>query len=293
MPIYRDYDQAALEVQYDARGTVGDIGPFLRRYAEGSAAARAALPCALDVAYGPHGDETLDIFPASVPNAPVFVFVHGGYWRLLSKDDSSFMAPAFTRAGATVVALNYSLAPAATLDRIVEQNRRALAWVHRHIGAYGGDPLRIHVCGSSAGGHLVGMLLAGGWQAAHGVPPDVVRGAVALSGLFDLEPIVHTQVNGWMKLTPEDARRNSPMAHLPHTGCPLIVSYGESETAEFMRQSDNYLRAWQARGFAGAHVPMPGSNHFDIILHLNDPASPLTQAVFQQMGLTPDTTEIP
>lgn len=293
MPIYRDYDQTALEVQYDARGTVGDIGPILRRYAEGSAAARATLPCTCDVAYGAHDEETLDFFPASVPNAPVFVFVHGGYWRLLSKDDSSFMAPAFTRAGANVVAINYSLAPAATLDRIVDQTRRALAWVYRHIGEYGGDPRRIHVCGSSAGGHLVGMLLAGGWHADYGVPPDVVRGAIPLSGLFDLEPIVHTQVNGWMKLTPEDARRNSPIAHLPHIGCPLIVSYGESETAEFMRQSDDYLSAWQACGFAGAHVPMPGSNHFDIILHLNDPASPLTQAVFQQMGLTPDTTEIP
>lgn len=283
--ICRGYGQAELDEQYDARGTVPDIHPILRQYADGSAAARAALPCVLDVAYGAHADETLDIFPAPAPGAPVFVFVHGGYWRLLSKDDSSFMAPAFTRAGATVVAVNYSLAPAVTLDHIVDQNRRALAWVHRHIDKHRGDPRRIHVCGSSAGGHLVGMLLAGGWHAEYGVPESVVGSAASLSGLFDLEPIVHTHVNGWMHLSPEDALRNSPVAHLPRTACPLIVSYGENETAEFKRQSDGYLRAWRARGFAGTHVPMPGTNHFDIVLQLNDAASPLTQAVFRQMGL--------
>lgn len=289
MPMYRHYDRAALDQQYDARATVADIEPTLRRYAEGSAAARATLPCVLDVAYGPRADETLDIFPAASaaagPDAPVFVFVHGGYWRLLSKDDSAFMAPTFTRAGATVVAINYTLAPAATLDRIVDQCRRALAWTHRHISAHGGDPRRIHVCGSSAGGHLVGMLLAGGWHTDYGVPDDVVRGATVLSGLFELEPLVHTKVNGWMHMTPQDAQRNSPVSHLPRIGCPLIVSYGQNETDEFVRQSSEYLGAWWARGFPGAYVPMPGTNHFDIILHLNEAASPLTQAVLRQMGL--------
>jgi arylformamidase len=285
MPLYRDYDQATLDVQYNARGTVPDIMPILRAYAAQSAAARATLPCVLDVRFGEHADETLDIFPAAQPDAPVFVFIHGGYWRLLSKDDSSFMAPAFTRAGATVVAVNYSLAPAASLDLIVAQNRRALAWVYRHIASHHGDPRRIHVCGSSAGGHLVGMLLAEGWHDEYGVPADVVCGAAPLSGLFELAPLVHTHVNEWMRLSAEDASRNSPALHLPRQGCPLVVSYGESESAEFKRQSDAYLDAWRARGFDGRYVPMPGTNHFDIILHLNDPASPLTQAIFAQMGL--------
>lgn len=285
MALYRDFEQAELDVQYDARGTVPDIAPVLRAYATKSAAARAVLPGVLDVPYGEHADETLDIFPAATPDAPVFFFVHGGYWRLLSKDDSSFMAPAMTAAGATVVSINYSLAPAVTLDRIVEQTRRALAWVYQHIAQHHGDPSRIHVCGSSAGGHLVGMLLADGWHANHGVPEDVIRGAAPLSGLFDLEPIVHTHVNGWMHLSPADALRNSPVAHLPRIGCPLLVSYGETETAEFKRQSDDYLQAWRSRGFAGDYVSMPDTNHFDIIMHLNNPASPLTQAIFRQMGL--------
>ncbi|VVD87892.1 esterase [Pandoraea cepalis] len=290
MKRYRNFDEAELDVQYNARATTPNVLDILTQYATESAHARATTPCVLDVAYGDHPDETLDIFPSPVPDAPVFFFVHGGYWRALGKDDSSNMAPAFTRAGATVVTINYSLAPGASLDTIVDQTRRALAWVYRHIGEHHGDARRIHVCGSSAGGHLVGMLLAQGWHADYGVPHDVVAGAAPLSGLFDLTPIPFTHINDWMKLSADDAHRNSPHFHLPAHGCPIVVSYGESETAEFKRQSEDYLAAWRARGFAGDYVPMPGTNHFDIVLTLNDTASPLTQAIFRLMGLPREAT---
>ncbi|WP_028355068.1 alpha/beta hydrolase [Bordetella petrii] len=287
--LYRQYDRAALDVQYNARATVPDIQPILAQYTAQSRAARETLPCVADVAYGDHPDELLDIFPAAPrAGAPVFVFIHGGYWRLLSKDDSCNMAPAFTRAGAVVVTVNYSLAPAVTLDRIVDQNRRALAWVYRHIARHGGDPRRIHVCGSSAGGHLVGMLLAGGWHARYGVPADVVAGAAPLSGLFDLRPLVHTHVNEWMRMSPADAERNSPALLPPGAACPLLASYGATETDEFKRQTDDYLQAWRARGLPARYVSMPDTNHYDIVLTLNDPASPLTRAIFAQMGLAAD-----
>ena len=285
MKRYRNFDTAELDVQYNARATTPNVLDILALYAEESAKARAALPCELDVAFGDHPDETLDIFPAERPGAPVFVFIHGGYWRALNKSDSSSMAPAITKAGATVVAVNYSLAPGASLDTIVDQCRRALAWVHRNIGRHNGDARRIHVCGSSAGGHLVGMMVADGWHAQYGVPENVVAGAIPLSGLFDLAPIPLTHINAWMKLSDADAERNSPMTHLPSRGCPMIVSYGETETAEFKRQTDDYLAAWRARGFPGEYVPMPGTNHFDIVLTLNDAESPLTRAIFRQMGL--------
>ncbi|MBO1112068.1 alpha/beta hydrolase [Bordetella petrii] len=289
--LYRQYDRAALDVQYNARATVPDIQPILAQYTAQSQAARATLPCAANVPYGEHPDELLDIFPAApqaeapAAGAPVFVYIHGGYWRLLSKDDSSSMAPAFTRAGAVVVAVNYSLAPAVTLDRIVDQNRRALAWVYRHIARHGGDPARIHIAGSSAGGHLVGMLLAGGWHGQYGVPADVVAGAAPLSGLYDLRPLVHTHINEWMRLSPADAERNSPALLPAGAACPLLASYGGTETDEFKRQTDDYLQAWRARGLPARHVPMPHTNHYDIVLTLNDPASPLTRAIFDQMGL--------
>lgn len=289
--VYRQFDAAALDVQYNARATVPHVESILKQYADESRQARDTLPCALNLAYGDHPDETLDVFPAARGNpargnpAPVFIYLHGGYWRALGKDDSSSMAPAFTRAGAVVVAVNYSLAPAVTLDRIVDQVRRAVAWVHRHIAAHGGDPGRLHVGGSSAGGHLCGMLLAGGWQRELGLPDDVIKGALLLSGLYDLEPLVHTHINQWMRMTPADATRNSPSRLAPAHGCPIVVSHGENETDEFKRQSSDYLQAWQARGFPGRYVPAPGLNHFDIVLDLGRPDSALADAMFEQMGL--------
>ncbi len=279
------YDRQELDRQYNARATVADVTPFLQEYASGSERARALLPCSLDVGYGPHPDETLDIFPATRPGSPVFVFIHGGYWRALSKDDSSFMAPAFVEAGATVVAVNYSLAPDAALDEIVAQCRRAVAWMAHEIHRFNGDPDQLHVCGSSAGGHLVGTLLSDDWQAEYGLPDDAIKSATPISGLFDLAPLIHTHVNAWTRLDEVSALRLSPLFNLPRRGCPLIVSYASTETAEFARQSDAFLQHWTARGFPGRYIPMPGTNHFNVIMALADPASPLTQAIFDAMGL--------
>lgn len=279
-------DRASLDLQYNARATVPDIAPMLRDYASLSAQARNTLPCALNVAYGPHPDETLDIFPAQgMSPGPVLIYLHGGYWRLLSKDDSSFMAPALTRAGMTVVAVNYSLAPAVTLDHIVDQTRRAVVWVQRHIEQHHGDARRLIIAGSSAGGHLAAMVLASGWQENYGMDSTALAGAVLLSGLYDLTPLVDTHINDWMHLSLEDARRNSPLFALPQHGAPILVSYGSNETAEFKRQSHDYLAAWQAQGFQGEYVDMPDTNHFDLVLHLNRLDSPLVQKLLKLLAL--------
>ena len=279
-------DHAALDLQYNARATVPDIAPMLREYASISAQARATLPCALNVAYGAHPDETLDIFPAQGESpSPVLIYLHGGYWRLLSKDDSSFMAPTLTRAGITVVAVNYSLAPAVTLDHIVDQTRRAVAWVHHHIEQHHGDGRRLIIAGSSAGGHLAGMVLASGWQQRYGMDATAIAGAVLLSGLYDLTPLLETHINEWMRLSLEDAQRNSPLFALPTHGAPILVSYGTNETAEFKRQSQDYLAAWQANGFQGEYVDMPNTNHFDLVLQLNRLESPLVQKLLKLLAL--------
>lgn len=278
--LYRGLDRAALDREYNARDTVPDIGPFVRAYAERSASARRTLPCTTGIAYGEHPDETLDVFPGrGTSPGPVFIYLHGGYWRLLSKDDSAFMAPGLTAIGMTVVAVNYSLAPAVTLDRIVDQCRRAIAWAGRNARNHHGDPGKIIVAGSSAGGHLAAMALTEGWQANYGVEQDAIRGAVLLSGLFDLTPLVHTHINAWMQMTPEDAQRNSPLLHLPRNGPDIIVSHGGSETSEFKRQTSQYLDAWRQRGLQGQYVDMPHTNHFDLPLALDDPESALQQAL--------------
>lgn len=271
---WRGMDRERLDREYNARTTVPDITPFLERYAALSAEMRRALPCHLDVAYGPSEAEAMDIFPAD-PGAPVFVYIHGGYWRLLAKEDSAFMAGGFTAASTAVAALDYALAPAVTLDEIVRQVRAAIAWLWANGDEFGIDPHRIFVGGSSAGGHLVGMAVAGGWQERFGVPENVVKGGVALSGLFDVAPLRHCHVNDWLDLDAGADDRLSPIRNLPESGPPLIVSWGGSETAEFKRQSRDYAAAWQAAGFPVEAFEESARNHFDIVLDLADPESRL------------------
>jgi arylformamidase len=284
--VYRYYDQAELERQLNARGTVPDITPILARYASESARMRERLPCRLSVSYGTSEPERLDIFPAAKEPSPIFVFFHGGYWRLLDSADSRFMAECLTQAGACVVSVNYALAPLVTLAEIVRQCRAAVAWVYAHGREFGGDPARIHVAGSSAGGHLAAMMLAPGWEAEFGVPGNLVAGATLLSGLYDLEPVRLGHPNEWLKLGPTDVATLSPLLHMPDHAVPLVVSYAPSETDEFKRQSEVYMAAAVARRCPVRFVPMPGTSHYDIVFGLAERESPLANAVIETMGLT-------
>ncbi|MDB5371207.1 MAG: hypothetical protein JWP20_2765 [Roseomonas sp.] len=291
---YRDMDRATLDREYNARATVPDIAPIIAGYRARTEAARRALACVLDIPYGPGAAERLDVFPAATPpdggppgaGAPVFMFIHGGYWRLLDAADSGFMAPAFTAAGACVVVVNYALAPSVTLDEIVRQCRAALAWVHRNIAAHGGDPSRIHVAGSSAGAQLAAMLAAGGdWPAGFGLPPWPVAGATLLSGLFGLEPVRLCHPNDWLALDAAAAARNSPaLLPPPRAGLPMLLSVAATETAEFKRQTRDFAATCARAGCAARVVEAPpASNHFDIVLQLCDATTPLASAVLEVM----------
>jgi arylformamidase len=204
---------------------------------------------------------------------------------VLDSADSCFMAKCFTEAGACVVAVNYTLAPLVRLAEIVRQCRAAVAWLHAHAREFGGDPRRIHVGGSSAGGHLAAMMLAPGWEADFGVPDNLVAGATLLSGLYDLEPVRLGHPNEWLKLGAADVAALSPLLHMPERAVPLVVSYAPSETAEFKRQSEAYMAAAMARGCPVRFVPMPGTNHYDIVFGLAGRESPLAHAVIETMGL--------
>jgi len=206
-------DAAWYDSMYNNRELVPDHGAYLARWAEASARARAQEPCELDIAYGSGPGETLDVFPAPPQDdGPMLVFVHGGYWRALDKSDHSFVAPAFTRHGACVVVPNYALCPAVTIPQITLQVARAVAWTWRNAARFGGDPKRIVVAGHSAGGQLAAMMLACLWpQLDAELPRDVVRGALAVSGLHDLEPIMRTPfLQPALQLTPEQVARASP-----------------------------------------------------------------------------------
>lgn len=273
----------AYEAEYNIRDRHPDHGVFFEQYRELSEQARRTLPCKLDVAYGDRPKMTLDAFRAAKRDAPLLVFIHGGYWRALDKSDFSFPATALVPAGVSLVSLNYALAPAATLDEIVEQCRTAIAWLHGHAADLNADPARLYVSGHSAGGHLTAMMLATDW-AARGLPADAIKGGCAISGVFDLAPILKTSINDDVRLDADMAARNSPLLHVPKAGAPLIAAVGDGETEAFLDQSRRFAEAWGARGMTAQYLPLEGFHHFDVVLELAKADSPLTQAMLAQIA---------
>ncbi|GAB3662225.1 alpha/beta hydrolase [Ramlibacter alkalitolerans] len=263
---------------YNNRALVPDHADYLARWAAESGKARGELRCELDIAYGTEPGETLDVFPAEQGGGPVLVFIHGGYWRALDKSDHSFVAPAFTRHNACVVVPNYALAPAVTIPQITLQMARAVAWTWRNARRFGGDPRRIVVAGHSAGGHLAAMLLTCLWpQLDAGLPRDTVRGALSISGLHDLEPIMHTPfLQGTLQLTPEQVEQASP-ARLPAPRSGTLYSVaGGDESAEFHRQNRLIQESWGARRVPVCEV-LPALHHFSVLDALVEPSHRLHQ----------------
>jgi arylformamidase len=280
------YDQAALDREYNNSGKVVNAGEYLARYLGESARTRDRLPARLDLRYGPAPGEALDLFlPGGDAPAPVHVFVHGGYWQRLGKADFSFVARAFQPAGALVAVIDYALIPTVDMDELVRQVRASVAWLYRNAAAFGGDPARITVSGHSAGGHLVAMLMSTDWPRFAGLPPDVVKAGCGISGLYDLEPIRLSFLNATLGLTPETARRNSPVHLVPAVaGGPILLPVGEREGAEYHRQTESLAAAWRRRGLTAEVMDMAGHDHFSIITDLEDPGTPLSRAILRQMG---------
>ena len=281
---YQDLSPAALELEFNPRATAKNLDERLAASAAASAETRARLDCALDVRYGPGEKETLDIFPAARPRAPVQLFIHGGYWRAMDKSDYSFITDVFQPAGATTVVINYDLCPSVTLDTIVEQSNRSIAWTFRHIADHGGDPNRLYVSGNSAGGHLTAMALAHDWE-AEGLPADIIKGAVPITGVMDCEPVLDITVNEEVRLEPEAARRLSPLRNPPRRALPLLVAVGGAEPGLWIKMSEDYAALCRAQGIECDYMEMPGLDHFDISRAVGEPESPLAHAMLRMMGL--------
>ena len=229
--------------------------------------------------------QTLDIFPADQPGAPVLFYIHGGYWIQLDKSIYSEVAGPMTAAGATTVLPNYDLCPNVTISDIVDQVRRALGWLHANVADYNGDPDRVHISGHSAGGHLTGMMMTTDWQGLFGLPADLIKSTAPLSGLFDIEPHRHTNLQPTIQLTAETAAANSPQ-HLPlHFSGSMICAVGGGETGSFHRQSKDFTAKCQEHGLTCDYVETGHDHHFAITDRLNDAEDPLTKSLIAQMGL--------
>ena len=271
-------DAAALDKLYNNRLLVPECMDILQRWTQDSTAVRQSADCNLNVAYGVTESEKVDIFPAAAEHAPVLIFIHGGYWRSLDKADQSFLAPAFTEQGSCVVIPNYSLCPAVTVSDIVLQLVKAVAWVYKNIDKYGGDPERITVAGHSAGGHLVAMLLSCLWQKVDAtLPKDVVKNALSISGLFELDTPMHSPyLQDSLHLTPAEVKRISP-AWMPAPKQGQLYSVvGGDESTEFLRHNQLIQDAWGKQAVPVSEQ-LPGLNHFTVLESLCQSESRLHQ----------------
>ena len=276
---------AWFDAQYNNRARIPEHPALLQHWFDASARARQRHPEMIEASYGTDARERCDVFPAAHAGSPVLVYLHGGYWRALDKRDQSFVAPPFVDAGALVVLPGYSLCPAVRIEHIVLQTVRALVWVYRHAAAYGGDPQRIVVAGHSAGGHLATMLLACDWKAvAPELPADLVKSALSISGLYELEPLRHAPFLARdLRLTAASARLLSPAA-MPAPRGHLVTIVGANESEEFHRQAALIRTAWSVRTVTAA-TPVAGCNHMDVLNTLSDPQSRTHACGLRLLGL--------
>lgn len=277
-----DLTPEQLSVLYNNRLAVPDYAQYLERWQRRSAALREREAYRADISYGPRPRNLIDLFVPDAPRpAPLLVYLHGGYWQMLGKHDWSWVAEPWLARGMAVAIVSYTLCPETTVAGIAAEVEAACAHLYRNADALGIERGRIHLAGHSAGGHLTAMLLTVDWPKRDAsMPPRLFRSAVALSGVFDLEPLTQTYLNDALRLTREEALAVSPIfrAALGHT--PLLVVVGANETAEFHRQSREFCTAWRG----APPLEAAGLNHFSIVEAFCDPGSALFEEVWQRFA---------
>lgn len=284
--VYRNYDQDGLDKQYE-RLVADDSYAIFDRWRARSDASAATRPVMLDIAYGPSATEGLDVFPAKDPRAPILIYIHGGYWIWKDKADFRFVAEGVVDAGVTLVVINYALTPAHDMDEIVRQVRAAIAFVWKNAGELvPGDRDRIFLAGHSAGGHLTAIAAATDWPAFDPeLPAGIVAGGVAVSGLYDLEPIRLSYLNETVGLDAAMAVRNSPLHAIRSDMPPLTLIVGGAESDEFKRQQTSFAAALEAAGNRVETEEVGGLHHFAVIETIADHGSQLQRAVLRRIGL--------
>jgi arylformamidase len=258
-----------LEAEYNNRRRVPEHPQINARWSAASAAYRSVADADLDRPYGPGERQRYDLFRARQANAPLVVYIHGGYWQRGDRKDYSFVAKELNAAGIDVALPSYSLCPAVTVPDIVAELRLCLAALWRDTAKH---PL---VTGHSAGGHLTAAMVGTDWKGVADVPADLVRAGVAISGVFDLAPLIPTSINELARMDEVAARAASPLFWPPPKGRTLVAAVGGDESSEFLRQSREIAEIWARAGLETRYLPIPGTDHFTVVDELAKPASVL------------------
>ena len=286
-PVFLDYDQATLDAAYDQAAYAPNREQLIARRIGESAMARGHIGEPERVAYGPAEIERLDIYRSAGSGAPVFVFIHGGAWRSGRSKDFAGPAEMFLAAGAHYVVPDFAWVQDAggNLMVLADQICRAIAWVSENIARFGGDPNRLFLGGQSSGGHLTAVALTTDWRNQFGLPADLIKGGMCISGMYDLEPVRLSARSRYVAFDDRTVAELSPIRHLDRLRPPLVVAYGTCETPEFQRQNREFAAAVKATGkpvrlLVGEHY-----NHFELPETLGNPYGLLGRAALELMGL--------
>ncbi|NAO99037.1 alpha/beta hydrolase fold domain-containing protein [Halomonas sp. MG34] len=253
-----------------------DPAVLVKDWRERSEASRVNHRTTLDLPYGPTLAERMDIFHADAPDtdspkAPVHVFFHGGYWRSLSHREFSFIVDGLVNAGITVAVVNYALCPKVRFSELVRQSQAAVAYVYRHAAELGVDPEQLSISGHSAGGHLCAMLMSTDWEGAFGLPNQLIRGALCISGLYDLRPFPWSWLQPKLQLSGRDVQEFSPIWLPCRVPAPIKLVAGGLESEEFERQMSSYAEHLSQQGQTVTQQLLPNVDHFSILEnYLND-----------------------
>jgi len=284
--VWLDMDQKELDDAYDQAVYAPNSAQVAKRRTVNSAEVRARLK-PQRLAYGETAHEMLDLYTTKQPNAPVMVFIHGGAWRAGSAADNAEAADLFVNAGAHYAVLDFInvIEAGGSLFPMVEQVRRGVAWVYRNAKSFGGDPNRLYVAGRSSGSHLGGVVLITDWSKDFGLPPDLVKGALLSSGMYDLKPVRLSKRGAYVKFTDAMEEGLSTQRHLDRINCPVVLAHGTYETPEFQRQTREFAAALAAAGKDVRLIVGEGYNHFEIPETMANPYGLLGRAVLELMGL--------
>ena len=284
--VWLDMDQKEIDDAYDQSVWAPNQPHISKRRGIWSEAIRARIK-ADRVAYGPTEVEKLDIYRTKQPNSPIRVFLHGGAWRSGSAKDSAYPAEMFVTAGAHYVAVDFIAVGNAdgNLMTMADQVRRAVAWVYKNAASFGGDANRIYISGHSSGGHLAGVVMVTDWKKDFSLPPDIIKGGLLMSGMYDLKPVRLSKRSSYVKFTDEMEEALSTQRHLDKLNAPIIVSHGTLESPEFQRQARDFVAAVKAAGKPVQLMVGEGYNHFEMPETFGNPYGLLGRAALEQMKL--------
>jgi len=284
--VWLDMDQQDLDDAYDQNVYAYNSKNLSDRRVYQNQIAQSVLDKPQREAYGPTEIEKLDIYKTKRPNAPVLIFIHGGGWRSERSSQFTVYAEPYVKAGANFVVLDFTNVNETNGDifPMVDQVRRAVAWVYRNAKSFGADPEQLYTISRSSGSHLNSCLLITEWE-KQGLPQTIVKGAVLGSGMYDLKPVRLSKRGNYVKFTDAMEQELSAMRYLDRIHTPVVVVHGTMETPEFQRQARDFAKALEAAGKPVKLVVAKGYNHYEVGETIGHPYAVLGRAAFEMMKL--------